>query len=74
MKKERILNITGGVNFRELGGYPTKDGKTIKWQKLLRSGDLSRLTEKMLKSGRLWLHYDIDLRSPSEANGYRIVT
>jgi len=69
MKKERILNITGGVNFRELGGYPTKDGKTIKWQKLLRSGDLSRLTEKDVKNlADYGLHYDIDLRSPSEAS------
>lgn len=56
MKKERLLDIDGSVNFRELGGYTTKDGRTIKWQKLLRSGDLSRLTAKDVKKiGQLWV-------------------
>ncbi|MDN5574930.1 MAG: tyrosine-protein phosphatase [Pediococcus sp.] len=69
MKKERLLDIDGSVNFRELGGYTTQDGRTIKWQKLLRSGDLSRLTAKDVKKlANYGLHYDIDLRSPSEAS------
>ncbi|KRN50475.1 tyrosine-protein phosphatase [Pediococcus damnosus] len=68
VKKERILNVEGSVNFRELGGYSTKDGKSIKWQKLLRSGDLSRLTDEAVQNlNDYGLHYDIDLRSPSEA-------
>ena len=69
MKRERLLNIGGSVNFRELGGYQTQDGRTIKWQKLLRSGDLSRLTDKDIqKLSDYGVHYDIDLRSPSEAS------
>ncbi|WP_412989717.1 tyrosine-protein phosphatase [Pediococcus siamensis] len=69
MKQERLLNIEGSVNFRELGGYRSHDGRTIKWQKLLRSGDLSRLTKQdVQKLADYGLQYDIDLRSPSEAS------
>ena len=52
MKKQRVLPIESGLNFRELGGYPTRNGKTIKWQKLLRSGYLSVLKSSL--SFELW--------------------
>lgn len=41
----RVLPLEGGRNFRDLGGYTTTDGKTVKWGKLYRSGVLSNLTE-----------------------------
>ncbi|MCY1315143.1 Tyrosine phosphatase family protein [compost metagenome] len=41
----RVLPLEGGRNFRDLGGYPTEDGKSIKWRKVFRSGVLSGLTE-----------------------------
>ncbi|GEP19260.1 tyrosine-protein phosphatase [Pediococcus argentinicus] len=67
MKRERILNVEGAVNFRELGGYPTIDNKSLKWQKLLRSGELARLSKKALRNlDEYGLKYDIDLRSPAE--------
>ena len=31
----RILPLEKGHNFRELGGYQTKDGRTLKWHKAL---------------------------------------
>ncbi|WP_412989716.1 tyrosine-protein phosphatase [Pediococcus siamensis] len=69
MEKRRILPIQSGLNFRELGGYPTFDGRTIKWQKLLRSGYLSVLTKAdqgyLVNYG---LRYDVDLRSDYEIN------
>ncbi|MCQ5204275.1 tyrosine-protein phosphatase, partial [Mordavella massiliensis] len=34
------LTINGVYNYRDLGGYPTFDGHTIKWRRLLRSGSL----------------------------------
>ncbi|WP_295798151.1 tyrosine-protein phosphatase [uncultured Microbulbifer sp.] len=40
----RVLPLEGGRNFRDLGGYQTTDGKTIKWGKLYRSGVLTNLT------------------------------
>ncbi|WP_063510299.1 tyrosine-protein phosphatase, partial [Pediococcus damnosus] len=67
MEKQRVLPIKSGLNFRELGGYSTKDGKTIKWQKLLRSGYLSVLTkEDKHYLSDYGLRYDVDLRSDYE--------
>ena len=43
---ERILKIKKGKNFRDIGGYKTICGKTTKWNKILRSGDLVNLDEK----------------------------
>lgn len=41
---ETHLPMEGGYNFRDLGGLETKDGKRIKWGKLLRTDDLFNLT------------------------------
>lgn len=43
---ERFLNIDDVVNFRELGGYHTRDGKTVQRGRLYRSSKLDRLTEQ----------------------------
>jgi protein-tyrosine phosphatase len=40
----RILNLEGGCNFRDLGGYRTRDGRELKWGCLLRAGVLSYFT------------------------------
>lgn len=67
MRSERLLPVSGSINLRELGGYPTTDGKTLRWQKLLRSGDLNRITPYgKLQLAHYGLKYDIDLRSPRE--------
>lgn len=42
---ERILALEGSRNFRDLGGYPAADGRTVRWGMLFRSGALSGLTE-----------------------------
>lgn len=42
---ERHLPMTGGYNFRDLGGFKTKDGKFVKWGKVFRTDDLNKLTE-----------------------------
>lgn len=41
---ERRLALEGTPNFRDLGGYPTREGRRLKWGKLYRSGRLSALT------------------------------
>ena len=67
MKSERILDLPHAVNLRELGGYQNINNQTIKWRKLLRSGELSRLNEHDgVVLADYGLKYDIDLRSPSE--------
>lgn len=40
----RLLPLEGGINFRDMGGYPTIDGRHVKWGKLYRSGTMGRLT------------------------------
>ena len=41
---ERVLPLQGGQNFRDLGGYRTADGRTVKWGLLYRSGAMNALT------------------------------
>jgi protein-tyrosine phosphatase len=40
----RVISLEGGRNFRDLGGYPTLDGRRVKWGRLYRSGSLAWLT------------------------------
>jgi len=64
---KRILNLEGAINLRELGGYPTEDGTTIKYNKLLRSGDISNLTRNSLSYLKKYgLRYVVDFRSNDE--------
>lgn len=41
---QRLLPLEGGRNFRDLGGYTTADGHTVKWGLLFRSGSMASLT------------------------------
>jgi len=41
----RLLPLEGGRNFRDLGGYTTEDGKTVKWGRVFRSGVMDGLTD-----------------------------
>lgn len=43
---ERVLPLEGGSNFRDLGGYQTADGKTVRRGLLYRSGVMTSLTDK----------------------------
>jgi len=42
----RHLNLTGASNFRDLGGYPGKDGRLVRWRQIFRSNHLGHLTEE----------------------------
>jgi len=42
---DRHLNLEGASNFRDLGGYPAGDGRTVRWRQLFRSNHLGHLTE-----------------------------
>jgi protein-tyrosine phosphatase len=43
---KRHVDLEGQSNFRDLGGYKTKSGRTVKWGQVYRSGGLARLTDK----------------------------
>jgi protein-tyrosine phosphatase len=40
----RHLNLAGASNFRDLGGYAGKDGRTVRWRQIFRSNHLGHLT------------------------------
>jgi protein-tyrosine phosphatase len=42
----RHIELDGQPNFRDLGGYKTVDGKTVKWGQVYRSGRLPKLTDE----------------------------
>ena len=41
----RHLKLAGASNFRDLGGYPGKDGRAVRWRQIFRSNHLGHLTE-----------------------------
>jgi protein-tyrosine phosphatase len=45
-RTSRIIPLTGGRNFRDLGGYATSDGRRVRWRRLFRSGVMSYLTDE----------------------------
>jgi protein-tyrosine phosphatase len=42
---KRVVPVKGAVNFRDLGGYATKDGRHIKWTRVYRSAAINKLTD-----------------------------
>jgi protein-tyrosine phosphatase len=67
VKSEIQIAVEGQPNFADLGGIVTMDGKHVKWGKLYRSGDLSRLTDNDV-SYIASLHLDeiVDFRFQAE--------
>jgi protein-tyrosine phosphatase len=64
---ERRVTFTNIFNFRDLGGYPTQDGRVIRWRRLYRSDDLSRLAQADCgRFGALGIRTVVDLRRPAE--------
>jgi protein-tyrosine phosphatase len=63
----RLLAFEGIGNFRDLGGYRTSDGRTVKWGKLYRSGTFAHASRSDLVSlEKLGLTALIDFRSAVE--------
>jgi protein-tyrosine phosphatase len=64
---ERVIPLEGGVNFRDLGGYRTEDGRRVRWRRVFRSGAMSSLTaqDATLVQG-LGIRVICDLRTLTE--------
>ncbi|AQA19733.1 hypothetical protein BST95_17265 [Halioglobus japonicus] len=66
-EQHRTLNFEGIHNFRDLGGYRTEDGRTVRWGKLYRSANFhtaSRADRQVLSD--LGISKIIDFRSSAE--------
>jgi protein tyrosine/serine phosphatase len=64
---DRIVSFAGVLNFRDLGGYCTLDGRTTRWGRLFRSDAMHDLTpEDLVIFRRLGVSCVVDLRSPAE--------
>lgn len=64
---KREIKLQGAFNFRDLGGYKTKDGRQIKWGKIYRSAEISKLTTEDLKIiTALSINRDFDFRGTLE--------
>ena len=67
MPAERVIDLKGTTNTRDIGGYLTDDLRAVRYGQIIRSEKLSRLTpEDFRKLEEIGLKTVIDLRSPQE--------
>lgn len=67
LENKRFITLAGVTNFRDVGGYAAANGKSVKWGKLYRSGDLDALTDADLDIlAGLGLKTIVDFRTPFE--------
>ncbi len=67
--RERFVPMEGAHNFRDLGGYPTLDGRETSWNRIFRSDGLDHLTSNdQLLLRRIGINLVCDLRSYSESS------
>src|SRR5260221_10275275 len=63
----RHLNLAGASNFRDLGGYPARDGRKVRWRQIFRSNHLGHVTEADIRVLRgLGLKSAFDFRGLEE--------
>jgi protein-tyrosine phosphatase len=67
--RNRVLSFDGGCNFRDLGGYRTRDGRMVAWGTLYRTGVLSYFSaDEHAKLRQLRVASICDLRREPERN------
>ena len=63
----RHFNLAGASNFRDLGGYPARDGRAVRWRRMFRSNHLGHLTAADIAILRgLGLKFAFDFRGTEE--------
>ncbi|GMU40535.1 MAG: hypothetical protein AMXMBFR23_14010 [Chloroflexota bacterium] len=70
---DRHFDFEQVFNFRDLGGYDTADGRTVRWRRLFRSGEHQRMRPHEVKRLRaeITIRTVIDFRSETEAGDPR---
>ncbi len=72
---DRVWPLQGASNFRDLGGYPGRGGRPLRWRRLFRSDHLAALTEAdKARLAALGLAQAFDFRGLQEraALGYQL--
>jgi protein-tyrosine phosphatase len=65
--RERRVQLAGPLNFRDLGGYATNDGRTTSWGRVFRSDSLHHLTpEDGPRLAEIGITTAIDFRADDE--------
>lgn len=63
----RHFNLAGASNFRDLGGYPGRGGRVVRWRQIFRSNHLGHVTESDIEILRgLGLKSAFDFRGTEE--------
>jgi protein-tyrosine phosphatase len=66
-ERPRVVKLEGARNFRDIGGYPTTDGKHVKWGRVFRSDALHNLTDGDYETlSKLGIRTVCDFRSEIE--------
>jgi protein-tyrosine phosphatase len=64
---DRHITFDACFNFRDIGGYETVDGRSVRWGAVFRAGSLHRMTTADVEvAARLGICTVIDLRSTAE--------
>jgi protein-tyrosine phosphatase len=65
---QRQVRLQGAVNFRDLGGYAVAGGKHVRWDRIYRSADISKLTDSdMAVLKERHIQSVVDLRGVEES-------
>ena len=64
---DRVIHLQGTTNTRDIGGYETSDHRTLRWRQIIRSENLSRLTESDFRQlEEMGIKTVVDLRTERE--------
>jgi protein-tyrosine phosphatase len=64
----RLVHLQGGLNFRDVGGYPTNDGHRVATGKVYRSAEISKLSDSDLAElDRRHIRTVVDFRGKKES-------
>jgi protein-tyrosine phosphatase len=64
---QRNVPLTGSINFRDLGGYASADGRRVQWGRLFRSGHMANLgADSVPLFTSLDIHTVCDFRTTEE--------
>jgi protein tyrosine/serine phosphatase len=67
METSRAYTFEGTFNFRDVGGYAARDGRTVRWRRLFRSDSLHRIDAADREAfAALGVRTVVDLRRPGE--------